>query len=168
MLDCDSCHRWYHGQCVGIQENALPSQWRCDECQIRRQVELEQAKVPRRGRSSRKGDEQQAPLAPDLIFRHVLANYLFQKAHEEPATAYSARFYMAQWAHTLAADAASGASTPATTEVDGVKKLLLGGLPDKATLATAPMLSAAGTSRVVRQVSIASCQRCAGARSYAN
>ena len=38
MLDCDRCHRWFHGPCVGVVEGMLPENWVCDECQIRRQV----------------------------------------------------------------------------------------------------------------------------------
>ena len=34
MLDCDRCHRWYHGSCVGIRRDAVPDAWFCDECKI--------------------------------------------------------------------------------------------------------------------------------------
>lgn len=32
MIDCDRCHTWYHIQCVGIDSNHIPLQWRCSEC----------------------------------------------------------------------------------------------------------------------------------------
>ena len=34
MLDCDKCHRWFHGACVGVPaaETELPEVWHCDHC----------------------------------------------------------------------------------------------------------------------------------------
>ncbi len=32
MLDCDRCHNWFHGSCVGIAKDNLPNTWICDEC----------------------------------------------------------------------------------------------------------------------------------------
>ena len=34
MLDCDRCHRWFHGTCVGIEADTTPSYWLCDDCQV--------------------------------------------------------------------------------------------------------------------------------------
>ena len=36
MLDCDLCHRWFHGACVGVpsDEKDLPEQWYCDQCRL--------------------------------------------------------------------------------------------------------------------------------------
>ena len=31
MLDCDNCHRWFHGTCVGID---LLQSWLCDHCRL--------------------------------------------------------------------------------------------------------------------------------------
>eukprot|EP00742_Colponemidia_sp_Colp-10_P010652 GILJ01011719.1.p1 GENE.GILJ01011719.1~~GILJ01011719.1.p1 ORF type:complete len:1804 (-),score=314.35 GILJ01011719.1:286-5187(-) len=39
MLDCDTCHRWFHGECVGVTPDSPPSVWYCDECQIRTALE---------------------------------------------------------------------------------------------------------------------------------
>ncbi|KAI8049599.1 hypothetical protein BDF22DRAFT_187675 [Syncephalis plumigaleata] len=32
MLDCDRCHSWFHGRCVGINERAIPASWICQGC----------------------------------------------------------------------------------------------------------------------------------------
>ena len=41
MLDCDDCHSWFHGICVGIKQHAnlTNSVWYCDSCYIRRAAE---------------------------------------------------------------------------------------------------------------------------------
>eukprot|EP00752_Nemacystus_decipiens_P012313 g10918.t1 len=39
MLDCDRCHRWFNGRCVGIaSEEDCPAEWFCLDCTILRQV----------------------------------------------------------------------------------------------------------------------------------
>jgi hypothetical protein len=35
MLDCDSCHKWFHGICVGVEEDNMPTHWYCDNCSKR-------------------------------------------------------------------------------------------------------------------------------------
>jgi len=49
MLDCDSCHRWFHAYCMGIKPSQLQGEgedrlhsWICDECQIREEVKRQQ------------------------------------------------------------------------------------------------------------------------------
>jgi len=34
MLDCDRCHKWFHGSCVKIRKDEIPETWVCDECQM--------------------------------------------------------------------------------------------------------------------------------------
>ena len=34
MLDCDRCHGWFHGSCVGMKKDNLPEIWICDECTL--------------------------------------------------------------------------------------------------------------------------------------
>jgi len=49
MLDCDQCHVWFHGKCVGIPTaEDLPDRYVCDRCLIREQVELELARMKAR------------------------------------------------------------------------------------------------------------------------
>jgi len=44
MLDCDRCHGWFHGSCVGIPKDNLPGVWICDECTMQLMV-LDQMKI---------------------------------------------------------------------------------------------------------------------------
>lgn len=32
MIDCDSCRKWYHIRCVGIEPSRIPIRWLCPEC----------------------------------------------------------------------------------------------------------------------------------------
>lgn len=43
MIDCDDCHRWFHGECIGIPAGAPPSNWLCDQCLVRRKLEKTQS-----------------------------------------------------------------------------------------------------------------------------
>lgn len=38
MLDCDVCHCWFHGPCVGVSEETPLAWWQCDDCCIRQAV----------------------------------------------------------------------------------------------------------------------------------
>lgn len=38
MLDCDRCHNWFHGSCIGIAKDNLPDKWVCDECTMQKLV----------------------------------------------------------------------------------------------------------------------------------
>ena len=38
MLDCDRCHNWFHGSCVGVAKDKLPDTWVCDECTMQLMV----------------------------------------------------------------------------------------------------------------------------------
>lgn len=37
-LDCDFCHKWFHGACVGVLSEQVPDQWFCDNCLIRKKI----------------------------------------------------------------------------------------------------------------------------------
>ncbi|KAL6062556.1 Nipped-B-like protein A (Fragment), variant 2 [Balamuthia mandrillaris] len=39
MLDCDKCHKWFHGSCVGVSPHQVPDTWYCDSCFLRQKVE---------------------------------------------------------------------------------------------------------------------------------
>ena len=34
MLDCDRCHKWFHGSCVSVRRDSIPDSWFCDECNM--------------------------------------------------------------------------------------------------------------------------------------
>jgi hypothetical protein len=39
MLDCDNCHRWFHGECVGVDQDSFTGTWFCDQCLIMQQID---------------------------------------------------------------------------------------------------------------------------------
>eukprot|EP00939_MAST-03C_sp_MAST-3C-sp1_P005104 g5104.t1 len=46
MLDCDGCHEWFHGQCVGVprprsQKEADELEFFCDRCLMKKQIALQ-------------------------------------------------------------------------------------------------------------------------------
>ena len=46
MLDCDECHRWFHGVCAGfVREQAIMEYWACDECVMRKQLVAQKERV---------------------------------------------------------------------------------------------------------------------------
>lgn len=42
MLDCDRCHRWFHCECVGVDQFNTPNAWFCDQCRILKQLNLQE------------------------------------------------------------------------------------------------------------------------------
>lgn len=38
MLDCISCHRWYHGHCVNITYTGADCEYNCNECTYKHEV----------------------------------------------------------------------------------------------------------------------------------
>lgn len=69
MLDCDRCHRWFHGSCVGVSEIYLKDLvYLCDDCQVYSQLEEVEAnytsppnKKQRKAQVNHQDDEQAAP-----------------------------------------------------------------------------------------------------------
>jgi hypothetical protein len=55
MLDCDDCHRWFHGECVGIDPSTTPAIWYCDQCLLRRQLQQHKQMVVERNDTALKG-----------------------------------------------------------------------------------------------------------------
>eukprot|EP00592_Proboscia_alata_P008805 CAMPEP_0194364154 /NCGR_PEP_ID=MMETSP0174-20130528/12062_1 /TAXON_ID=216777 /ORGANISM="Proboscia alata, Strain PI-D3" /LENGTH=1887 /DNA_ID=CAMNT_0039138029 /DNA_START=35 /DNA_END=5698 /DNA_ORIENTATION=- len=67
MLDCDNCHSWFHGSCIGITKDNLPSVWMCDECKLRIEV-MEQTRSFRQRWNRKTGKENpEDSVAPDEI-----------------------------------------------------------------------------------------------------
>ena len=33
MIECDECKEWFHYECVGIDEDDVPEEWKCEECE---------------------------------------------------------------------------------------------------------------------------------------
>ena len=47
MLDCDLCHRWFHGSCVGVDESVTCEQWFCDHCRLSTSVSDQRKRIQR-------------------------------------------------------------------------------------------------------------------------
>ena len=48
-FDCDSCHKWLHGQCYGYSDiKQIPDQWICESCTLQQQIKLQQLQAHNR------------------------------------------------------------------------------------------------------------------------
>lgn len=95
MVDCDRCHCWYHGSCIGITKDNVPDEWICDECKLQI-VMLDQAKV-----FSRMNDCSTALTSRDLchVIRQFILNYITRSAQlsKSSRTKGSREFFIASW-----------------------------------------------------------------------
>ena len=84
MLDCDKCHRWFHGKCVGIQGNdtSVPTQWFCDACQLSSAVAKQRQRMNRllslKGESDQGDSSEQLELmcSETEVTKQLILNYL--------------------------------------------------------------------------------------------
>lgn len=94
-MDCDRCHSWYHGSCIGITKDDVPSQWFCDDCTLQAAI-LGQAKVFARGNKDSK-----ALTSKDHhhVLRQFLLAYLSRAALSSPSpqTDKAREFLIATW-----------------------------------------------------------------------
>jgi cohesin loading factor subunit SCC2 len=100
MVDCDRCHCWYHGSCIGITKDAVPDEWICDECKLRVTM-LDQAKV-----FSRRNDGSIALTPNDHchVIRQFILGYITRTARSSmsPRAKKSREYFIASWAKTIA------------------------------------------------------------------
>ena len=99
MIDCDRCHSWHHGSCVGVSKDTMPDTWLCDDCTLQTTV-IEQAKVFARGDRS---SDSLTSTDHNHVLRQLLLSYLSwtaQSSHSQIAE--SAReFLIASWVKQL-------------------------------------------------------------------
>jgi len=104
MLDCDRCHRWFHGSCVGIeaQEDDLPSEWFCESCQLSRAVTKQRTTISRllslaEGGGGPSEETVDALCSEEEVTKQLLLNFL-EASSAEPAAAASAHaLLLCQW-----------------------------------------------------------------------
>ena len=102
MLDCDRCHGWFHGSCIGIPKDKLPEIWICDECTMQMLV-LEQANAIT-NKSSREDLGNEGDAFKNLgkedevyIMRILLLNYLDEKRLKNPTIENARHFHLARF-----------------------------------------------------------------------
>ena len=99
MVDCDRCHSWYHGSCVGISKDTVPDCWFCDDCTLQTTI-LNQAKVFARG-----GAASKALTSKDHnhVLRQFLLGYLSRTAQSSssPQADRAREFLIATWVKDL-------------------------------------------------------------------
>lgn len=76
MAKCDTCHLYYHLNCLNPPLTRLPKKsklygWQCSECDKTSDSEVEQVKTPRRSRYSRDPKFNQQVFTPKVIIKPV-------------------------------------------------------------------------------------------------
>lgn len=89
MIDCDSCHCWFHGKCVNITDEDVETiqrtGWVCGICTVRKEILDENM------------DYRDSRVDQTMISRQLLGNYLLNLKHKNPLH-FQARFYhIARW-----------------------------------------------------------------------
>ena len=125
MINCDSCHDWYHGECVGITKDNISRVWICDDCRLRQMVvEETRAFAERSRRHQLKGFSGGSDCISDThIFRQLLLNHLTGQVimSKSLAVQFARQMHLAQWIEEL------NATKPTESENDGsaiVRRLL--------------------------------------------
>lgn len=99
MIDCDRCHSWHHGSCVGITKDTVPDIWLCDDCTLQTTV-VEQAKVFARGN---RDSDSLTSTDHNHVLRQLLLSYLSwtaQASHSHIAH-HAREFLIASWVKQL-------------------------------------------------------------------
>ena len=100
MVDCDRCHSWFHGGCVGIAKDTIPDVWFCDDCTLQTAI-LDQARVFARG-----GDGLSGALTSrdhNHVLRQFLLGNLTQGARtsSSPQADRAREYFIATWVKEL-------------------------------------------------------------------
>jgi cohesin loading factor subunit SCC2 len=106
MLDCDQCHRWFHGKCVGVSETEeeLPEEWFCDSCRLSNAVAEQRQRItrllelPEDGDGDGDGDGEDMALGCSEIevTKQLMINYL-QATVADPAAATAQQMMLCEW-----------------------------------------------------------------------
>jgi cohesin loading factor subunit SCC2 len=112
MLDCDKCHRWFHGDCVGVKHNddKISREWYCDSCQLSRAVAEQRRTITRllslsdagtaegtaQGSAAASEEAVNALCTEEEVTKQLLLNYL-DAASPDPASSAAHRLLLCQW-----------------------------------------------------------------------
>ncbi|CAM9784024.1 unnamed protein product, partial [Chrysoparadoxa australica] len=123
MLDCDRCHRWFHGSCIGIkaEEDIAKDgdQWYCCDCTMLQQLSKQKAAFAARrhkgqaitrasveasmeveGNEADRGDDKgwdETELTLQDVFQQLLLNHLSHRAATEPWCAQGRLLHITRW-----------------------------------------------------------------------
>jgi len=126
MLDCDDCHRWFHGFCVDVDSANPPETWYCDNCMVRRLMrKLKNPPVDSITLTPKKGIKTQDFLEDDdfmfdndmdltndedflslpeensekydPVIKQLILNYLEKHSEYQPSNIYARQFLLSQW-----------------------------------------------------------------------
>lgn len=102
MLDCDSCHKWFHGECVAVDERDPPDQWFCQPCSIRKALQTSLSKYYKvRGKFflflSNIFNIKDEKNWKEPLMRQSVLDYLNVVGSKESFVQFSRQFYISQW-----------------------------------------------------------------------
>lgn len=97
MVDCDLCHSWYHGSCIGITKDTVPVSWFCDDCTLQTAV-MDQAKVFARG-SDKSSDLSTFDHSHSL--RQLLLHQMTANSLASSQSAMAREFMIATWVKSI-------------------------------------------------------------------
>ena len=99
MVDCDRCHSWYHGSCVGITKDTVPDAWFCDDCTLQTTI-LDQSKIFARGVAD---TDSLTSKDHNHVLRQFLLGYLSRTAQtsSSPQADKAREFLLSTWVKDL-------------------------------------------------------------------
>ena len=122
FVDCDSCHIWYHGVCVGFkneEEVAAGGSWVCESCIMRVAVTQQKLRMEQQIFTRQSGDfsafddakeavstgadaasqQDGGSRASEVVLKQLLVNYLHELAsgNVRDALVFARQFHLSQW-----------------------------------------------------------------------
>uniref|UniRef100_A0A6B2KW35 Sister chromatid cohesion protein n=1 Tax=Arcella intermedia TaxID=1963864 RepID=A0A6B2KW35_9EUKA len=123
MIDCDRCRRWFHCECVAVDQVNPPKTWYCDPCLILRQINQHKKQL-----HDPLAPPQLRPIVSDTIeeisdeeidikeendsktksrverfkypvIKQLILNYLAKKARLEPSCIFARQFLLSGWCY---------------------------------------------------------------------
>ncbi|CAM6093121.1 unnamed protein product [Calypogeia fissa] len=104
MFSCDNCHRWFHGDCMGVTGRDLVGRrWLCLVCLCKRQLASLRSEIKPHvvgGPSlpkNKKVEDVDSSKEGGAVVQQILLNYLQEVAASDDLAVYAHRFYLCQW-----------------------------------------------------------------------
>ena len=130
MVNCDECHEWFHGECVGMTKETVSHVWFCDDCRLKQMVVEETKAFAERSRRHHFDDisDDHSPCVSDThIFRQLLLNHLSQQAgtsSSSPASQSARQVHLAKWIEELHEGQPAASTDESTGNASFVSRLL--------------------------------------------